>query len=182
VEEIDVSQAALITTKAKSTKPSRKTTALAVSSDESDDEPSADLPFAIRDQELIKRAFAGADVVGDFEAEKRQTIDDEDEKIVDNTLPGWGSWTGDGLSKKERARNKGRFLTKAEGIKEQNRKDAKLDRVIINEKRVKKVSYNTLTTHHGLCLIYDRTGSILQQPYRILSRLGSNMKDPYDCR
>jgi len=138
VEEIDVSQAALITTKAKSTKPSRKTTALDVSSDESDDEPSAHLPFAIRDQELIKRAFAGADVVGDFEAEKRQTIDDEDEKIVDNTLPGWGSWTGDGLSKKERARNKGRFLTKAEGIKEQNRKDAKLDRVIINEKRVKK--------------------------------------------
>jgi U3 small nucleolar RNA-associated protein 14 len=67
-------------------------------------------------------------------------VEDEDEKIIDNTLPGWGSWTGDGLSKKEKARNKGRFLTKSEGVQEQNRKDAKLQRVIINEKRVKKVS------------------------------------------
>ena len=88
-------------------------------------------------------------------AEKRQTIEDEDEKIIDNTLPGWGSWTGDGLSKRERARNKGRFLTKAEGIKEQNRKDAKLDRVIINEKRVKKVSRNPSTLYQTWRLISD---------------------------
>jgi U3 small nucleolar RNA-associated protein 14 len=140
VEDLDVSQAALITTKTKPKKNSKKSSMLEVSSDESGDEDSAQLPFAIRAQELIKRAFAGADVVGEFEAEKKQTIEDEDEKTIDNTLPGWGSWLGDGLSKKERARNKGRFLTKTEGIKEQNRKDVKLDRVIINEKRVKKVS------------------------------------------
>lgn len=141
VEELDVSKAAPIATKAKPKKAAKSST-LDVSSDESDGESSA-LPFAIRDQDLIKRAFAGADVVGEFEAEKRQTIEDEDEKVVDNTIPGWGSWTGDGLSKKERARNSGRFLTKSEGIKEQNRKDAKLERVIINEKRVKKVSHIT---------------------------------------
>jgi U3 small nucleolar RNA-associated protein 14 len=140
VEDLDVSQAALITTKTKPKKNSKKSSMLEVSSDESGEEDSAQLPFAVRDQELIKRAFAGADVVGEFEAEKKQTIEDEGEKTIDNTLPGWGSWVGDGLSKKERARNKGRFLTKTEGIKEQNRKDAKLDRVIINEKRVKKVS------------------------------------------
>jgi U3 small nucleolar RNA-associated protein 14 len=147
VEELDVSKAAFITTKAKPRRKDNNTSTLDISSDESNDESSVRLPFAIRDQELIKRAFAGADVVGDFEAEKRQTIEDEDEKVIDVTLPGWGSWTGVGLSKKEKARKKGRFLTKSEGTKEQNRKDAKLDRVIINEKRVKKVSDSLLCVH-----------------------------------
>jgi U3 small nucleolar RNA-associated protein 14 len=140
VEELDVSKAALLTTKAKPRRKDKNTSTVDISSDESNDESSVQLPFAIRDHELIKRAFAGADVVGDFEAEKRQTIEDEEEKVIDITLPGWGSWTGEGLSKKEKARNKGRFLTKSEGIKEENRKDAKLDKVIINEKRVKKVN------------------------------------------
>jgi U3 small nucleolar RNA-associated protein 14 len=139
IGELDLSQAALIATQP--SKPRKKTasTTLEIASDSDSDSNSVRLPFAMRDQELIKRAFAGADVVGEFEAEKRQTIEDEDDKIVDNTLPGWGAWTGDGVSKREKARNKGRFLTKVEGIKEANRKDAKLDKVIINEKRVKKV-------------------------------------------
>ena len=142
VEELDLSKAALIATQLKPKKSSQKmaTTLDAGSEDDSDDDNGVRLPFAIRDQELIKRAFAGADVVGEFEAEKKQTVEDEEEKIIDNTLPGWGSWTGNGLSKKEKARNKGKVLTKLEGIKEKNRKDAKLQRVIINEKRVKKVS------------------------------------------
>jgi U3 small nucleolar RNA-associated protein 14 len=141
VEELDLSKAAVIAARPKPKKTTKKTatTLDAGSEDESDDDNPVRLPFAIRDQELIKRAFAGADVVGDFEAEKKQTIEDEEEKVIDNILPGWGSWTGDGLSKKEKAKNKGRFLTKSEGIKEKNRKDAKLERVIINEKRVKKV-------------------------------------------
>ncbi|KAF4635868.1 hypothetical protein G7Y89_g2232 [Cudoniella acicularis] len=140
VEELDLSKAAMIATRANPSKASKKTTVLEmeVDSDESNDENTIQLPFAIRDQELIKRAFAGADVVGEFEAEKRQTIADEDDKIIDNTLPGWGSWTGEGLSKKEKAKNKGKVLTKIAGVKEQDRKDAKLERVIINEKRVKK--------------------------------------------
>jgi U3 small nucleolar RNA-associated protein 14 len=139
--ELDLTKAAVITTKPKHRMPSKKPTTLEVDSesDESNDENTIRLPYAIKDQELIKRAFAGADVVGEFEAEKKQTIEDEDEKIIDNTLPGWGSWVGDGVSKREKARNKGRFLTKSDGIKAQNRKDAKLERVIINEKRVKKV-------------------------------------------
>ncbi|KAG0648942.1 utp-14 domain containing [Hyphodiscus hymeniophilus] len=140
VEELDLSQAAVIATQPNPKKSTKKdiTTLDAGSEDDSDDENTVQVPFALRDQELIKRAFAGADVVGEFEAEKKQTIEDEDEKVVDNTLPGWGSWTGDGLSKREKARNKGKVLTKLEGIKEKNRKDAKLDRVIINQKRVKK--------------------------------------------
>ncbi|TGO61702.1 hypothetical protein BCON_0025g00290 [Botryotinia convoluta] len=139
VEELDLSQAAVMAKQPKSKKAKSKTAQILEASDEdSEDDGAIHLPFAIKDQELIKRAFAGADVVGDFEAEKKQTIEDEDEKVIDNTIPGWGSWVGDGVSKREKAKNKGRFLTKSEGIKEQNRKDAKLDRVIINEKRVKK--------------------------------------------
>lgn len=141
IDELDLSQAVVMAKQPKAKKSKSKTVQILGASDEDsdDDDGAINLPFAIRDQELIKRAFAGADVVGDFEAEKKQTIEDEDEKVIDNTIPGWGSWVGDGVSKREKAKNKGRFLTKSEGIKEQNRKDAKLDRVIINEKRVKKV-------------------------------------------
>ncbi|KAE8444063.1 hypothetical protein EG329_000931 [Mollisiaceae sp. DMI_Dod_QoI] len=140
VDELDLSQAAIIATKPKVKKTPKKSTTLEVDSDseESNDENAIALPFAIRDQELIKRAFAGADVVGEFEKEKRQITKDEDDKIVDDTLPGWGAWVGDGLSKKEKAKNKGKVLTKIDGIKPEDRKDAKLNRVIINEKRVKK--------------------------------------------
>lgn len=148
VDELDITDAAMIAAPfKKAAKPKAKksgvSTELHVSDDDSSDEENgSNLPFAIRDQKLIARAFAGADVVGEFEAEKRQQMDDEDEKVVDNTLPGWGSWTGDGLSKKARARNKGRFLTKTEGIKKGERKDKMLERVIVNEKRVKKVSHS----------------------------------------
>ena len=96
-------------------------------------------PLVVRNQELIRQAFAGDEVVAEFEQEKLKTIRDEEEKVVDNTLPGWGNWTGAGISKKEQKRNKGRPLTKEAGIREEDRKDARLARVIINEKRVKKV-------------------------------------------
>ncbi|CZS95661.1 related to large nucleolar U3 ribonucleoprotein [Rhynchosporium agropyri] len=156
VEELDLSKAAVIANKpkAKSTKKKggNKSGILndAISGSESDSENEDDsgpyLPFALRDQDLIKRAFAGADVVGEFEAEKNQIIEDEDEKVVDNTLPGWGSWVGDGVSKKENKKNSGRFLTKVDGIKADKRKDAKLEKVIINEKRNKKNSKYLATT------------------------------------
>ncbi|KAG9239065.1 Utp14 protein-domain-containing protein [Amylocarpus encephaloides] len=139
VEELDLTTAAMLATQPKSKK-TKKTTVveMSIDSDDSDDENTIQLPFAIRDQNLIKRAFAGADVVGEFEAEKLQTAENEDDKVVDNTLPGWGAWVGDGLSKRAKARNKGKVLTKVEGIKAKDRKDAKLDRVIINQKRIKK--------------------------------------------
>ncbi|KAK7736577.1 hypothetical protein SLS53_007009 [Cytospora paraplurivora] len=104
--------------------------------DSSDDE--IHLPLAIRDQDLISRAFAGEDVVGEFEAEKDAIMSEEDEKIVDNTMPGWGAWAGEGISKRAQKRNKGKVMTKKEGIKRKDRKDAKLERVIVNEKRVRK--------------------------------------------
>ncbi|KAL4995914.1 Utp14 protein-domain-containing protein [Aspergillus recurvatus] len=103
--------------------------------DTSDDE--AKVPVLLKNHDLVKRAFAGDEVVQEFEQEKLDTIEDEGDKVIDETLPGWGSWTGDGVSRKDKKRQK-RVLTKVEGVKPENRKDAKLSRVIINEKRVKK--------------------------------------------
>jgi U3 small nucleolar RNA-associated protein 14 len=181
IDDLDLSKAAVIASQPKPRKAGKKSTTPEVDSDdESNDENTVQLPFAIRDQELIKRAFAGADVVGEFEAEKQQIAEDEDDKVVDNTLPGWGSWVGDGVSKREKARNKGRFLTKVEGIKAQNRKDAKLERVIINEKRVKKVCLR-LVYQRSMANSYCRTVNILLQVYRILSRRRCSTKDLCDC-
>ncbi|KAI9699960.1 MAG: hypothetical protein M1836_002494 [Candelina mexicana] len=106
--------------------------------DSNSDDETTRLPFALRNHALAQRVFAGDEVVSSFEKEKQQAIADDEEKIVDNTLPGWGSWTGEGISKKAATRNTNRFLTKSEGIKAENRKDAKLKGVIINEKRIKK--------------------------------------------
>ncbi|KAJ5629118.1 hypothetical protein N7528_002775 [Penicillium herquei] len=103
--------------------------------DESEDEDS--VPVLLKNHDLVKRAFAGDEVVQDFEQEKLDTIEDEGDKVIDNTLDGWGSWAGEGVSKKSQ-KNKKRFLTTVEGVKPEKRKDAKLSRVIINEKRVKK--------------------------------------------
>ena len=105
---------------------------------EEDVEDAHNSPFVLRNQDLVRRAFAGDEVIADFEAEKRATVKDEEEKVLDKTLPGWGTWTGAGLGKKQQKRNKGKVLIKQPGIAKEKRQDAKLDRVIINEKRVKK--------------------------------------------
>ncbi|KMU85632.1 juvenile spermatogonial depletion [Coccidioides immitis H538.4] len=106
--------------------------------DVSDDEESR-VPILLQNEELVKRAFAGDEVLEAFTKEKLETIEDEGDKIVEDTLPGWGSWTGSGLTKKEKREAKAqRSFKTVEGIKPANRKDAKLDRVIINEKRVRK--------------------------------------------
>ncbi|KAK0513800.1 hypothetical protein JMJ35_003522 [Cladonia borealis] len=108
--------------------------------DDQEDDEAERLPFVLRNQDLVRKAFAGDEVVADFAKEKQQITKDDEEKIIDNTLPGWGSWTGAGVSKKQEKRNKGKILVKEPGIAKEKRQDAKLDRVIINEKRVKKNS------------------------------------------
>ena len=112
---------------------------LASEPDSDSDSDAATLPFVLRNQQdLVRKAFAGDDVVATFEQEKRATVADEDDKLIDNALPGWGAWTGPGLGKKAQRRNRGKALTKVAGIAPDKRRDAKLDRVIINEKRVRK--------------------------------------------
>ncbi|KAI1410750.1 small-subunit processome [Hypoxylon sp. FL1857] len=121
---------------AKKPKPSKKQTVL--NADDSSDDETSHLPIQFREQDLIEKAFGGLDVVAEFEQEKADAEEDDDDKIIDNTLPGWGSWVGDGVSNREKKRHQGRFLTKKEGIKKKDRKDAGLQNVIINEKRTKK--------------------------------------------
>lgn len=98
----------------------------------------ADTPTLSRNELFVQQGFSGDYTVEDFEKEKDATFEEEDEKVIDNGLPGWGSWTGAGVSKREQNRHKGRFLTKQDGVKPQDRKDAKLKNVIINEKRSKR--------------------------------------------
>ncbi|KAK1528057.1 hypothetical protein CPAR01_12615 [Colletotrichum paranaense] len=147
VEDLDNSLAITASSsKPKSKSKANKTTTSAAaaaaadtSSEDSDsDSPDSHLPLAIRDISQMDKAFAGDDVVVDFAREKEAIQTADDDKIVDNTLPGWGGWVGDGVSAREKKRQQGRFVTKVEGVKKANRKDAKLERVIISEKRVKK--------------------------------------------
>ncbi|KAJ5788599.1 hypothetical protein N7457_003589 [Penicillium paradoxum] len=102
---------------------------------DSDDEDN--VPVLLKNHDLVKRAFAGDEVVQDFEQDKMDTIEDEGDKVIDNTLAGWGSWAGEGVSKRQQKRQK-RDITTVAGVKPQQRKDAKLDRVIINQKRIQK--------------------------------------------
>ena len=90
--------------------------------------------------------FGDEEVLPSFEAEKKEIIVEEDDQALDdpNTLPGWGSWTGAGISKKAQVRslanlqNRNNKNVVVKGIKPQDRQDAKLDRVIVNEKLIKK--------------------------------------------
>jgi U3 small nucleolar RNA-associated protein 14 len=107
--------------------------------DEDDDADSV-----LSQSEILKRAFAGDDFEDQFEKEKAGVVEAEDEQIIDDTLEGWGTWAGEGISKREQkrnqaiqAKNKHKFVTKKEGIKPQDRKDAKLKSVIVSQKRIK---------------------------------------------
>lgn len=146
--------------------------------DSSDDE--IHHPLAVRDIELANRAFAGDEVVAEFEAEKEAIMSDDDEKMVDNTMPGWGSWAGEGISKRSLKRNKGKVMTKKEGIKKKDRKDAKLERVIINEKRNRKVS---LVIHALLCsLPKSRMWSLTMPLIQNEKFLASQLPHPFESR
>jgi U3 small nucleolar RNA-associated protein 14 len=128
---------------------------------DSDEEDSGnDKESIISQTEILRRAFAGDDVEDDFEKEKQGVVADEDEQIIDNTMAGWGSWVGEGVSKRELKRAKGKVLSKQEGIKPENRKDARLKNVIINHKRVRKnVDYlaSTLPFPYNSRAEYERS-------------------------
>lgn len=152
--------------------------------EEGSDEDEERVPVLLKNTDLVKKAFAGDEVLEDFTEEKLETTKDEDDKVVDNTLPGWGSWAGEGISNKKKKQEKdNRFLTTVEGVKADKRKDAKLDKVIINEKRVKKVSRARFSLYHSSCSSRScmangnlRTKNTLRLNCRIHSKRGSSMK------
>ncbi|EME84063.1 uncharacterized protein MYCFIDRAFT_187228 [Pseudocercospora fijiensis CIRAD86] len=118
------------------------TTATHNGDDASDSE--AEMPSnAMTSAQLQQSAFAGDEVVAAFQAEKADLAASEDEKEVSNHLPGWGSWTGDGLSRSikkanKRAAHNPLHKTKVAGVRQADRKDAKLENVIISEKQDRK--------------------------------------------
>ena len=110
------------------------------SNDDQDDDSEVELPLTFTNAELARRAFAGDDVLEQkFVKEKEELTREQDDQVIDNTLPGWGTWTGAGISKKAaKPRGPHREIKKVSGIAPENRKDAKLKDVIISEKKVKK--------------------------------------------
>lgn len=93
--------------------------------------------MTLAQQDLVRRAFAGDDVAAEFQAEKEEAVEADGTKEIDETLPGWGSWGGDGLAPKVRR------IRKVTGVDEKRRKDYRKQDVIINEKVNKKNSRYT---------------------------------------
>lgn len=148
--------------------------------DDSDDEEK--VPVLLKNHDLVKRAFAGDEVVQEFEQDKMDTVQDEGDQVVDNTLLGWGSWAGEGVSKRQQKKQK-RDLTTVAGVNPNQRKDAKLDRVIINQKRVQKVS-QVLFLHPKMdnsLTFYSRTRSTWPASCRMSSRPNSSTNGPCGC-
>lgn len=81
-------------------------------------------------RKLISEALAEDDAVEDFTREKNDIVDKERGKAVDNFLPGWGSWAGEGIKVSKRRKN--RFIKRAPDV---IRKDAEHANVIISEKK-----------------------------------------------
>ncbi|KAM0791537.1 hypothetical protein ACM66B_005986 [Microbotryomycetes sp. NB124-2] len=91
---------------------------------------------AIQQRELVAKAFAGDNVLEDFEEEKRRIVAHDAPQEEDATLPGWGSWAGKGVKKPKK--NAKKFIKKTAGVDPTTRKDASLNHVIISERKDKK--------------------------------------------
>ncbi|KAJ2792552.1 hypothetical protein GGI18_000319 [Coemansia linderi] len=93
-------------------------------------------PNAFSQRELVEQAFAEDNIVeAEFAAEKEAAMDDEAPKDLDVTLPGWGSWGGTGV--KPSSKKIIRKAPEGSGVLKQNRMDAKMGEVIINQKQAK---------------------------------------------
>lgn len=71
----------------------------------------------------------------DFEAEKAREIEGDAPQDIDATIPGWGSWGGKGVRRKNKSSKK--FTKHIAGVDAASRKDAGLKHVILSEKREK---------------------------------------------
>ncbi|KAI0323017.1 Utp14 protein-domain-containing protein [Amylostereum chailletii] len=92
---------------------------------------------AFEQRNLVAMAFAGDNVVQDFEEAKRREIQADAPKEVDTSLPGWGAWGGQGARKQA---PKPHFIKKVAGVDPKSRADHGKKHVIISEKRDKKAS------------------------------------------
>ncbi|KAG7829928.1 hypothetical protein KL943_005299 [Ogataea angusta] len=84
-------------------------------------------------KDLIEQAFAGDDVVTEFEQEKHEVEELEGDKEVDLTLPGWGDWAGGNSRKKKKIVKTINGVVPSDKRKDRNKKG-----VIVNERVNKK--------------------------------------------
>ncbi|SNX86829.1 related to UTP14 - subunit of U3-containing small subunit processome complex [Melanopsichium pennsylvanicum] len=120
----------------------------------------------LEQRELVASAFAGDDVVSDFLAEKALIEQEDETKVVDTRLPGWGSWTGKGIRKpcSSSFTKDQKYVRTIQGVDKEKRKDRGMDRVIISEKRDKKQDKYQLKD--------------LPYPYTSLAQYKSSMQQP----
>ncbi|VDC05781.1 unnamed protein product [Peniophora sp. CBMAI 1063] len=93
--------------------------------------------MAFKQRDLVAMAFAGDNVVQEFEEAKRREVEADAPKEIDTTLPGWGSWGGSGTRK---AAPKPHLIKKVAGVDPKSRADYGKSHVIISEKRDKKAA------------------------------------------
>ncbi|KAL1742824.1 Utp14 protein-domain-containing protein [Schizophyllum fasciatum] len=93
-------------------------------------------PTAFAQRELVAMAFAGDNVVQQFEEAKQAEVNADAPKEVDTTLPGWGSWGGAGLKK----RSKAKFVKQIPGVAPAARVDAGKKHLIVSERKDKKAA------------------------------------------
>ncbi|KAF9055750.1 Utp14 protein-domain-containing protein [Panaeolus papilionaceus] len=94
-------------------------------------------PLAFQQRDLVALAFAGDNVVQNFEEAKRREIAEDAPREVDMSIPGWGSWGGAGVRK---AAPKPERIKKIAGVDPKTRADYNKKNIIISEKRDKKAS------------------------------------------
>ena len=127
--------------------------------DDDDDEAAgaANLPASngeeLSQRDLLSRAFAGDDVVGEFETDKNAEVTGELPKIdVPKQMPGWGGWAED---QAKRGPPKWQLEAERKAKREQQkalkaRRDADLKHVVISERYDKKVAgFNVEHLPHG---------------------------------
>ncbi|KAJ6592326.1 Utp14-domain-containing protein [Mycena vulgaris] len=94
-------------------------------------------PKAFEQRDLVARAFAGDNVVRDFEDAKRREIASDAPRAVDTTLAGWGAWGGPSTRKRA---PRPHLVKQVAGIAPTDRADHGRAHVIISEKRDKKAA------------------------------------------
>ncbi|KAF8079316.1 Utp14-domain-containing protein [Lyophyllum atratum] len=94
-------------------------------------------PHAFQQRDLVALAFAGDNVVHEFEELKKRELAADAPREVDTTIPGWGSWGGTGT---RAAPPKPHRIKKIAGIDPTTRADYGKAHVIISEKRDKKAA------------------------------------------
>ncbi|KAL4232806.1 U3 small nucleolar RNA-associated protein 14 A [Mactra antiquata] len=128
---------------------------------DNDDDDEDDGVDADEEQRMtIAQAFASDDVIEEFTKEKDEILEQSKPKDIDLTIPGWGSWGGEGItiSKKKRKR----FTIKAPPALP--RKDSQLGHVILNETKMNTVKLHQVSTVPVKYMSTEQFESSIQAP------------------